>query len=419
MNDSPRPVDVVVIGGGQAGLAAGYHLRRAKADFVILDAQEQPGGAWRHAWPSLRLFSPAQYSSLPGRMMPVPVDGGYPSAAETVAYLSDYEQRYALPVMRPAHVRAVRRGGERLLVETAAGTWQARIVISATGTWWRPYLPYCPGIRDFRGEQLHTAGYHGPEPLRGERVVIVGGANSAAQILAEVSTVAETTWTTLRPPRLLPDEVDGRALFDLATRRTRAPGAPGIGDLGDLGDLGDIVAVTPVREARERGALKAEPMFARITPEGVAWPDGSTLACDAIIWCTGFRPALNHLAPLRLRGGDGRIPVDGTRAIGERRLVASIYPGNANDQHKAQMLRDDEVEEAAAAEQIERPKTSAMQRASTGADRIPPEDCELVGKPLHLKDDGRRKPSNDVLAVGVVLPGPGVTHRRPHGARMS
>ncbi|MFI6888814.1 ArsO family NAD(P)H-dependent flavin-containing monooxygenase [Streptosporangium canum] len=309
-----RAVDVLVIGGGQAGLAAGYHLRRAGADFVILDAQDAPGGAWRHAWPSLRLFSPAQYSSLPGRMMPSPPGGGYPSAADTIAYLTAYERRYELPVVRPTKVRAVRRSGESLQVETDAGTWRARIVISATGTWWRPYVPHYPGIGDFQGRQLHTVNYRGPEPLRGRRVVIVGGANSAAQILAEVSPMAETTWVTLRPPRLLPDEIDGRALFGLATRRARAGDGPGIGDLGD------IVAVPAVREARDRGALKAEPMFGRITAEGVTWPDGTDLACDVIIWCTGFRPALNHLAPLRLRGSGGLIPVDGTQALGEPRL---------------------------------------------------------------------------------------------------
>ncbi|MFI7055500.1 ArsO family NAD(P)H-dependent flavin-containing monooxygenase [Streptosporangium canum] len=318
MTDAPRAVDVVVIGGGQAGLAAGYYLRRAKADFVILDAQHEPGGAWRHAWPSLRLFSPAQYSSLPGRMMPSPPGGGYPSAADTVAYLTDYEQRHGLPIARPTRVRAVRRSGESLQVETDAGTWRARIVISATGTWWRPCVPHYPGIGDFTGRQLHTVGYDGPETFRGKNVVIVGGGNSAAQILAEVSTVAETTWVTSRPPRLLPDEVDGRALFDLATRRHQAALA-GESATG-IGDLGDIVAVPPVREARDRGALKAEPMFTRITPEGVAWSDGTTLACDAIVWCTGFRPALGHLAPLRLRGADGLIPTDGTRALDEPRL---------------------------------------------------------------------------------------------------
>src|SRR5688500_2282397 len=214
MTGHPRAVDVLVIGGGQAGLAAGYYLRRAKADFVILDAQEEPGGAWRHAWPSLRLFSPAQYSSLPGRMMPSPPGGGYPGAEDVVAYLTDYERRYELPVIRPVLVRAVRRGDGHRAVETDHGTWPARQVISATGTWWRPYVPHYPGMGDFQGRQSHTASYRGPEGFRDQRVVVVGGGNSAAQILAELSTVAHTTWTTLRPPRLLPDEVDGRALFD-------------------------------------------------------------------------------------------------------------------------------------------------------------------------------------------------------------
>ncbi|MFC4111064.1 ArsO family NAD(P)H-dependent flavin-containing monooxygenase [Nonomuraea zeae] len=334
MTAAPWSVDVLVIGGGQAGLAAGYYLRRARADFVILDAQDSAGGAWRHAWDSLRLFSPAQYSSLPGRMMPIPPGGGYPSAADTVAYLADYERRYELPVLRPVTVHAVRRGDGHLLAETGHGTWRAKVVISATGTWWRPYIPHYPGLHDFGGEHLHTAGYRGPEPLRGKRVVVVGGGNSAAQLLAELSPLAEVTWVTQRPPRLLPDDIDGRALFDLATRRHRAAQTGeqaeerageragervGEGAAG-IADLGDIVAVPAVREARDRGVLKAQPMFTRITSRGVAWADGSTLDCDVILWCTGFRAALNHLAPLRLRSPDGLIPTRGTQAIGEPRL---------------------------------------------------------------------------------------------------
>lgn len=103
-----RAVDVLVIGGGQAGSAAGYYLRRAWLDFVILDGQDRPGGAWQEAWPSLRLFSPARYSSLPGRMMPAAADGGYPTASDTVAYLADYQQRYQLPVLRPVRAESVR-----------------------------------------------------------------------------------------------------------------------------------------------------------------------------------------------------------------------------------------------------------------------------------------------------------------------
>ena len=123
-----------MIGGGQAGLAAGYHLRRQGLDFVILDGQGAAGGAWRHAWDSLYLFSPAAFSSLPGRLMPAQSGEEYPDAGHVVDCLADYEQRYGLPVQRLARVHAVRRDGERLRVETNAGAWSARAVVSATGT---------------------------------------------------------------------------------------------------------------------------------------------------------------------------------------------------------------------------------------------------------------------------------------------
>jgi putative flavoprotein involved in K+ transport len=132
---------VVVIGGGQAGLAAGHHLRRLGLDFVILDAQTTPGGAWQHAWDSLRLFSPAAYSSLPGRLMPPQTGQTYPDAQHVVEYLTDYEKRYELPVKRPVRALGVHRDGQLLRVETDSGTWHARSVISATGAWWRPFLP--------------------------------------------------------------------------------------------------------------------------------------------------------------------------------------------------------------------------------------------------------------------------------------
>ncbi|BFO18213.1 hypothetical protein SHKM778_46010 [Streptomyces sp. KM77-8] len=133
-----RTPQVVVIGGGQAGLAAGYHLRRLGVDFVILDGQSTPGGAWQHTWDSLHLFSPAAHSSLPGRLMPPQPCETYPDASHVVAYLADYEKRYDLPVQRGALVQAVHRDGPFLRIQTDTGTWQARAVISATGTWTRP-----------------------------------------------------------------------------------------------------------------------------------------------------------------------------------------------------------------------------------------------------------------------------------------
>ncbi|MFB0833757.1 ArsO family NAD(P)H-dependent flavin-containing monooxygenase [Arthrobacter halodurans] len=313
-----RDVDVLVIGGGQAGLAAGYYLHRLARDaasgrggpapsYAILDAGARPGGAWRDYWKSLELFSPAAFSSLPGYQMPAWEGGGNPSAGHVVEYLQAYEARYGLPVHRPTRVLAVRDGaggGFSTEVATGTDTWTSRVVINATGTWTRPVLPTVPGSGDFAGEQLHTADYRGPVAFAGQRVVVVGGGNSGAQVAADLLPVAEVTWVTRKPPRYLPDDVDGRALFQIASRHVRAL-ARGEESPGGVGSLGDIVAVPPVRRARDAGLLTPLPMFSRATPTGVAWDDGRSQEVDAIIWCTGFGPQLDHLASLGLDADAG------------------------------------------------------------------------------------------------------------------
>lgn len=328
-------VDVVVIGGGQAGLAAGYYLRRAGHEFVILDDRPAPGGAWPHTWPSLRLFSPAEYASLPGWPMP-PWRDGFPPARHVIEYLTAYERRYGLPVRRPVRVRAVTRDDdrERLRVDTAEQVWRARRVISATGTWQQPFWPVYPGARSFAGRQLHTVQYRTPDDFAGKTVVVVGGGNSGAQLVAEISEVTSTTWVTPRPPRFLPDDVDGRVLFEMASRRALALAA-GRPDPGGITDLGDIVMVPEVLAARDRGALDPLPMFDRLTRDGVFWDDtGESRHAEVIVWATGFRPALTPLRPLHLRGPDGSIAVAGTQALKEPRLHLLGYgdwtgPGSA------------------------------------------------------------------------------------------
>lgn len=192
-------------------------------------------------------------------------------------------------------------------------------MISATGTWWRPFLPAVPGRADFKGRQLHTMKYGSPADFAGQRVLVVGGGNSGAQIAADLAYDTQLTWVTQRPPRFLADDIDGRALFDAATARRRAL-HEGRTDTGGVASLGDIVAVPPVREAPDRGLLKTRPMFTRLVPGGVEWADGTRAEAGAIIWCTGFRPALAHLAPLQLRGRRGHIATAGTRSADERRL---------------------------------------------------------------------------------------------------
>ena len=328
-----REVDVAVVGGGQAGLATGFYLRRAglvpEQDFLVLDAADRPGGAWPRMWDGLRLFSPSTLSSLPGWMMPAWDDAahGFPPRAHVVDYLTRYEERYDLQVRRPHRVRSVTPDPQgRLLLHGDEVDVAARVVVSATGTWEQPFWPTYPGAGAFAGRQLHVAQYRTPADFAGQRVVVVGGGNSAAQVLAEVSTTARTTWVTPRPPRFLPDDVDGRVLFATATARIEAlqEGREHAG----VGGLGDIVMVAAVREARDRGVLHARPMFSRLTPTGVAWADGREQPADAVIWCTGFRPALRHLAPLHLRDRDGRVATGGaagTQATAEPRLFLVGY----------------------------------------------------------------------------------------------
>jgi cation diffusion facilitator CzcD-associated flavoprotein CzcO len=162
----------------------------------------------------------------------------------------------------------------------------------------------------------HTAsGWSAPVPA----LVDFAERNTGAQILAELSETAHVTWATREPPHFLPDDVDGRYLFEQATARYRAlqegrtPDPPR--------SLGDVVMVPPVRAARERGVLHAEPMFVRFTADGVVWPDGREERVDAVLFATGFRPALAHLAPLGVVDAEGRVEIarggSGTRAARE------------------------------------------------------------------------------------------------------
>lgn len=312
--------DIVIVGGGQMGLALGYYLRRAGLDFMILDAEDGPGGAWRHAWESLRLFSPAGYSSLPGWLMPPTVHKGYPTRDDVLDYLTRYEERYALPVRRPSRVSSVERVGKHLELTTAEDRFAASIVVSATGTWSRPYIPDVPGREVFRGTQVHSAYYARPEDFTGQSVLVVGGGNSGAQIMAEVAPLACARWVTLKDPLFLPEDVDGRVLFERAVARMKA----GPGDM-PVGGIGDIVMVPPVKAARDRGDLAAVRPFERMTATGVIWPNGEETPVDAVIWCMGFRPALEHLRPLNVVESDGRVRVEDQRSIEEPGLWLAGY----------------------------------------------------------------------------------------------
>ncbi|GCD33144.1 oxidoreductase [Streptomyces chrestomyceticus JCM 4735] len=354
-NIGVRETEVVVVGAGQAGLAAAFHLRRVgyepDRDFVVLDHAPRPGGAWQFRWPTLTYGKVHGMHALPGMEL-AGADPDRPSSEVIGAYFDTYERAFGLRVHRPVDVRSVRDGADgRLLVNTSEGTYATRALVNATGTWDRPFWPRFPGQDVFRGRQLHSSAYRGPQDFAGRRVIVVGGGTSAVQQLLEIADVAEATaWVTRRPPvfRTGPfDEQQGRAAVARVEERVRA-GLPPQSVVSVTGL--PMTAIRPhhtfrtspltppeaLELARQQGVLVRHPMFNRITETGACWLDGARddgvtrIDADAILYATGFRPALGHLAPLQLRESGGGIRLDGTRAVRDPRVHLVGYGPSAS-----------------------------------------------------------------------------------------
>lgn len=299
-------LESIVIGAGQAGLSASRHLARRGIEHVVLDANDAPGGAWQHRWDSLGMDDVHGVADLPDAAAPT---ASSQRANEIVpTYFADYERRFELPVVRPVTVDRVTSEGDLLVVHAGDRTWHTRTLVNATGTWTQPFVPHYPGIETFAGQQLHTADYPGPEHFAGRRVLVVGGGASAVQFLGELAPVTDTIWVTRREPvwrtgDFHPDA--GLEAVTLVADRVRRGLPPA-----------SVVSVTGLmlrpqeHEAERLGAYRRRPMFATIEPTGVRWADGSFEPVDVILWATGFRPAVAHLAPLHLRSPEGGIQLE-------------------------------------------------------------------------------------------------------------
>jgi cation diffusion facilitator CzcD-associated flavoprotein CzcO len=329
MTDNLRMATVVVIGAGQAGLSAAYHLQRrgfasalddpgAKRSFVVLDSSDGPGGAWRHRWESLHMATVNGIFDLPGYRQP-PIDPDEPSRDAVPRYFAGFEREHVFPIVRPVRVLSVDEAPDGLLdVSTDDGVWRTRAVINATGTWTNPTLPQYPGANDFSGIQLHTSEFVSGDAFAGLRVAVVGGGISAVQQLEKISRSATTFWYTRREPYFLDHEFTAETGVKTIEKV--------VADVEAGRPTGSVVSYTGLAwtpyalAAKERGALERRPMFTRIEPLGVRETDGTFTPVDVILWATGFKPALAHLDPLHLRNSLGGITMRGTQVASDPRV---------------------------------------------------------------------------------------------------
>ena len=332
---------MVVIGAGQAGLSVSFYLKRLGLgpgkDFVVLDRGPSTGGAWQFRWEALRIGSAHHINDLPGMdelgLSFETADRQAPAKAVVADYYERYEAHYSLDVIRPAEVKNVfNRGTELVVSATIDGQTvetMTDVVVNATGTWGSPFIPWYPGLNDFAGRQVNPTEYVSAEDFVGQSVIVVGGGTSAIGFLLELENVAsQVTWVSRRPIEFNDGEFDieagaaAVALQDEAARSGRA--------------LPSIVSGTGIPRTRriqagiERGILVAKPMFSSIETDGVRFGDGTFQKTDAIIWSTGFRPELRHLAPLKLREREGGVTVGAGSSWKDPRIFFAGYGPQAS-----------------------------------------------------------------------------------------
>ena len=276
--------DVVVVGGGQAGLASGHLLAEQGRDFTILEAAAAPAAAWRERWDSLVLFTPVRYDSLPGKPFPGDPDH-YPTRDEVVAYLEEYARD--LPVELNSRVTAVRQAGDGYVVELEDRSYEADQVVIATGPFQVPVIPAIASGLDPEVVQLHSSEYRNPDGLPSGRVLVVGGGNTGFQIAEELVASREVHLAIGSRQTPLPQRILGRDLF----RYLEAAGLMRKSVETRLGSRlqhrETLIGSTP-RGLRRRG-VSLHPRAVGASDSEVTFSDGERLSVDAVVWATGYR----------------------------------------------------------------------------------------------------------------------------------
>jgi putative flavoprotein involved in K+ transport len=285
--------DLVVIGGGQSGLATAHIALRRGLRPLVLDAASGPGGSWPAYYDSLTLFSPARFSGLPG--MPFPGDPNrYPVRDEVVDYLTAYTEALDADVRFGARATRLTAAEGGFTITTAdGGVVRAPAVVAASGGFGSPFRPTLPGLESFTGRVVHAAEYRNPGGLAGSRVVVIGGGNSALQIAVELTRVAAVSIATRGPLRFQRQRILGRDFHWWLTRT-------GL-DTSRWGPRLLAGTVPVIDDGRYRAAIAAgrpdrRPLPQRFDGDRIIWADGTTEPVDVVVLATGYRPDLPYLA---------------------------------------------------------------------------------------------------------------------------
>jgi putative flavoprotein involved in K+ transport len=280
-------LEVIVVGGGQAGLAIGYFLARQGRKFAIFEAAEEPAAAWRARWDSLKLFTPARYSGLPGLAFPGDPDR-YPGRDDVVAYLTEYARQFALPVVLGSRVRAIHQNEGRYQVELEDRSYAADQIVIATGPF---QIPFVPPIADQLGQdvlQLHSTRYRAPGDLPDGRVLVVGGGNTGFQLAEEVSATREVHLSIGSRQTPLPQRILGRDLF-WYLEKTGAMRKSTDTRIGRRLEGRDTLIGSNPRTLRKRHGVRLHPRAIDFSGRTIRFSDGRELDVSAVIWATGFR----------------------------------------------------------------------------------------------------------------------------------
>jgi putative flavoprotein involved in K+ transport len=326
MQDTER-FETVIVGGGQAGLAVGYHLTKRGHSCVILDANDRIGDSWRKRWPSLRLYSPARAAGLPGMRFPAPPHS-FPSGLDMADYLEAYAREFTLPVRTGAAVDGLVRNGDRFFVTAGEHQFEADNVVVATGVFQHdhPVIPAFAGELDPEIRQLHSADYRSPAQLQEGAVLVVGAAHSGGDIAYEVARAGYRTLLAGRDTGQIPFDIEGRGarfVFPLlqfvATRILTVSTPIGRKAKGTIRAHGG-----PLLRVK-RGDLEAAGVE-RVFERTVGLQDGKPVLADGrvvdvanVIWCTGFRNDYGWIRP--------PLPLDTDGFPEQRRGAVPSLPG--------------------------------------------------------------------------------------------